>query len=234
MKTEDMNHFLLYFQIHDDLENEHWIDSKLNFPPNVYIVLEVKGKRKCLESHHSWNDLWGSDIIRVEDLENAGLDGILNKTDYPSVMVIAEEHLDADLLEHLEKQVNIREQDVLERYCQSLAKDTIRDILCCVQVGDNLVLFKSKQEQELFFNSIPDAIDIPCESMVELVKDKHRCQILSSTGYGEQSKYPNGCFLYENDEWVIEYMKACIQRTSEEATAEDPSDNDTYEFDSNW
>ena len=197
-------------------------------------MLEVNGKRKCIESRHSWNDPWGSDIIRVEYLRNAGLDGILNKTDYPSTMVIAEEHLDADLLEHLEKQVNIREQDVLERYFESLTKDTIRDIVCCVQVGDKLVLFKSKQEQELFFNSIPDAIDIPCESMLELVKDKHRHQILSSPGYGEQGKYPQDCYLYENDEWLIQYMKDYIDRISRESTAEDPSNTELYDFDTYW
>lgn len=234
METEDMNHILSYFQIHDDLENEHWIDSKMNFPPNVYIVLEVNGKRKCIESRHSWNDPWGSDIIRVEYLRNAGLDGILNKTDYPSTMVIAEEHLDADLLEHLEKQVNIREQDVLERYFESLTKDTIRDIVCCVQVGDKLVLFKSKQEQELFFNSIPDAIDIPYESMVERLKDKHRNHILKNVGYGELNKYPDGCYLYENCQGLIEYLKDDKNRMSEDEVSEDPSNDDMSDIDAYW
>ena len=32
MKTEDMNHILSYFQIHDDLETEHWVHSKTEFP----------------------------------------------------------------------------------------------------------------------------------------------------------------------------------------------------------
>ena len=107
------------------MEDSDWIDTKLNFPPLAYLVLKVNGKQACVDSHHSWNDRGGTDVIIVSDLKSAGILSMLKSADHPLSMIVQEEHLDSELLVVLDALVEQRKNEVLDSYCESMARNTL-------------------------------------------------------------------------------------------------------------